>query len=308
MDYVNTYAATLPLHTRGFYDTMLVVSTEEVRFDQDIARKITTQQLGERMIWYTGLPTAQPLRDGENSPRATPTTPYNKWWYTQLYGMAVVFTEKQVDTDRSGLINQAAKHLGISQWNAYQNMVAGLIDNSTSSSYLGPDAKSLAASDHPIANGRSYSNLSTPQTFSPDALQQMLSDVKGQRTWWDEPWVETRGYNLITGYTLELKAQEVLTATMGKAHEFSNTPNVTQEGKKAGTATIYRTQGNPYLVDTNLFALVPTGDKNPLFILERKGVQIRYEDNVNYRQIWNSQADRTVGWVHPWGVQVNEGA
>lgn len=305
MDFVNTYAATLPAHMRGYYDMVMAVSTEQVRFDLDIINKINTKQLGEKMIWYSGLPTARRLKEGQLSPRATVSTPYDKTWYTNRYGMAVVFDSKMINTDQSGMIKQAMEHLGLSHYNAYQRMVAGLLDNGTDTDYLGPDGKPLFATDHPISNGRTYSNLSTAQAFTPDAVQQMLTDVKAHKTWHNEPWIESRGYNLITGTGIEIKAQEAFQSA-NKAMEMSNTTNMLS--KKPGGASVTPTTGNPFIQDGNGYWLVPKGKSNPLFVLTREEVKLREDDNVDWIWTCNSQADRVAGWIYSWGVQANEGA
>lgn len=308
MDYVNTYAATLPLHMRGFYDAIFAASTEEYPFDKDIVEKLSTKQLGEKMIWLSGLPTARQLKPGERSPRASISTPYDKIWYTSKYGMAIVFENKQLDTDQSGMLRNAMRYLGISHYNAYQRMVSGLLDNGWDTDYLGADSKPLFATDHPIANGRTTSNSSTAQALTPDAIATMLGDVKAQRTWHNEPWVESRGYTLVTGSAIEIKAHQILTAT-NSAFEFSNTPSPTRSDVLQGTgASIRKSRGNQFIQDPNAFWLIPNGSKNPLFVLTRKEVELREKDDVEFETTYNSQADRVAGWVHPWGVQGNEGA
>lgn len=306
MEYVNVYAQTLPAHRRGFYDMMMAVTEEEPPFDKDIVRKLTTDQIGEQMIQYSGLPTAVQLRDGQRSPRATVSTPFDKIWYLQVYGMAAAFTSRMIETDQSGLIGKAAKQLGTSQWNAYQRSVVGLLDNATSTSFLGPDAKALAATDHPLKNARTSSNLSTAATVSPDMLDQMLADAKAQKTYQNEPWIASGGYRVITGVgPIERKVHQIILSTH-RAHEMSNTINNLNKGPTG--QTVSATRGNPFLVDPNMVVLIADGKDNPLFCMERGGVKIRHDSNVDFEEIWNSQCDRVVGWTWFWGTQFNLGA
>ncbi len=306
MRYVNTYAATLPLHERGFYKAILAQSDDKVDFGDSFIRKITTDQLSEEFIWLSGLPRAVSLRDGQEIPLASITTPYTKKWFTEEFGIGIELTRKQLRTDQSGMIGQMGKYLGISHYNTEQRLYASLLNNGTNGSYTGPNGKVLFATDNPIGNGNSYSNLSTSQAFSPDAVMNMMTDVGLHRTWQDEPWVETFGWNLVYHQSLEFQAGEIMNS-VNKGQEFSNTSNELKKG--IGGGTVQMTRGNPFLEDTNAFYLIPRGKGNPLFCLEGMGLEVYHDGKTrDFTGVWTSMCDRTVGWMHTWGVQANLGA
>lgn len=299
---VNVTAGTLPLHLRGFKAAIETWPKDMPDHASRLVNPMTTDQLGETLLWVSGLPRALRIREGQGVPFAQLSVPKYKAFYTAIYAIAVELTDKWMETNQSDRMKNVGAMMGRSQYYARQRTIFGILDNITSSSFNGIDGVPLGSASHPTKTG-TFSNISTPETLSPGALKQMTVDAALHKTWQDEPWEQTFGWTLFTHTNLRPDAWEILESTL-TAQEMSNTKNYLASA--AGITGLVTTQ---YLSDTNAFTLVPNGSDNPLFELKRGGIKVAHiPGTIDFTEQWASKADYTVGWRGAWGVQTNAGA
>jgi hypothetical protein len=299
---VNTTASTLPLHLRGFKEAIDAISTETPDFCAKLFRKMSTDQLGEELLWFSGLPRAVRHIEGGPVPMFQLSVPKRKTFYRNLWAVACEISGRALDTDQTDRMRNIGKYMGISHYNARQRQLHSVIDNATSASFTGIDGVALASISH-ITKSTTFSNISTAETFSPSALKQLVTDVSLHQTWQDEPWVSTYGWTLFCHTNLKLEAQEVLRSEL-IAQEMSNTKNVFADGSAGITGFV----ASPFFVDTNFFCIVPNGEKNPLFELKGSEIKPVHMPTINHTEQYSSIADYTTGWTGPWGFQYNAGA
>lgn len=300
----NVTAGTRPLHIRGFKEAILTQSTIERDFGATIARRMTTDQIQEEFIWFSGVATAQKRREGGRVFYDIVSAPKRKTFITEEWSIGVEFTKKALRTDQSGMLKRASKAMGLSHYNSHQRMIADIINNGTSSSYLGIDGVALFSASHITGTG-TFSNLSTQAATSPDSIKQMLVDLGLHLTYKDEPWIRSGGgYNAVYHINQELEMAEILESVL-KAQELSNTKNVIG---MSPSGSIKWNEGNPFLTDTNAITLIPAGEKNPIFFLVGEEMDVIEIPTSDFTIKYGSNRDETVGWIGAWGVQHNIGA
>lgn len=295
--------ATLPLHIKGFRDAFINASEDQPNYWKFIVgNEMTTDAIMEKFILMGDLIPTQPVEDVGGVPLDAVQTFASKEFYTHQYSLGVQLTDKQLRTDQSGLLKAVPKLLGQSDYLAKEQLVADLINNGTDSNYTGIDGVALFSDSHPIANGGTFDNLSTAASLSYSALEQMLTDLRGHKTYKGNPWLTWGGYRLVTGKELALLAKRIL-VTSG----ISGSADV---DKNVAADDIMATPGNQFLADTNGYTLIPADvARNPLFLLTGLNAEVREDPKPSeWRTIYVVGSDRTAGWLSAQGVQHNAGA
>lgn len=291
------YGATLPIHLKGVYDTMVASGAKMPNHWKNIVGDVkTTTAIAEKMVLMTGLATATAVGDGAPISFDEITTPYDKTFATQLYAIGVEFTDKQLRTDQSGKLKRIGQEFAKSLYFQKEVMVADIINlNAT-----GIDGVALFATTHPHALG-TWSNLSTAASLDATSLKQAIIDRKSHKTLKGQPWLDLGPVNVLTGSDLEFTA-EILIKSEREAGVADNDMNPMPRIARF-------TMGNPFLTDTNAFTLVPVGEENPLFLLEGNITDpIREDFDIRTnKKLMTATADHTTGWLYPAGVQHNAG-
>lgn len=294
---------TLTLGIKGFKDAFINASMEMPNsFNDIIGQTMTTDALLEKFILLGDLIPTQAIEDVGGIPLDSIVTFATKEFMTHQYGLAVQLTDKQLRTDQSGLLRAVPKLLAQSDYLAKEQLVADLINNGTSSSYLGIDGVELFSNSHAIANGATYDNLSTAATLSYAALEQMLIDLRGHKSYKNNPWMTWGGFKLIKAPALSLLSKRILNSVQ-VAGGANNDKNVASDD-------IIDTAGNQFLTDTNGYTLIPAEtSRNPLFMLSALEPKV-VEDHKpsEFRTVYVVASDRTAGWLSAQGVQHNIGA
>jgi len=295
--------ATIPLHIKGFRDAFINASNDMPNYWKDIVGKeMDTDALLEKFILLGDLSPTQPIEDVGGVPVDSLVTFATKDFFTHQYALAVQLTNKQLRTDQSGLLKTVPKLLAQSDYLAVEQLVADLLNNGTDSNYTGIDTKELFSTSHPIANGQTFSNLSTAATLAYSALETMLTDIKAQKSYKGNPWMNWGGFTLITGPAKSLVAKRIL-ATQNIAGSADLDKNVAKDDIK-GSA------GNQFITSSTAFYLLPSdASRNPLFLLHGKKAEVVEDPKPSeLRTIYVVASDRTAGWLCAQGTQANAGS
>ena len=98
----------------------------------------------------------------------------------QVFGLAFALTKVLVeDGDHIRIGQTYARHLAQSLIETKETLGANILNRAFNGSYVGGDGKSLVATDHPLANGATFSNqLNTAAALSQTSLEQLLIQIR----------------------------------------------------------------------------------------------------------------------------------
>ena len=98
----------------------------------------------------------------------------------RVYGLAFALTKVLVeDGDHIRIGQTYARHLAQSLIETKETLGANILNRAFNGSYVGGDGKSLVATDHPLANGATFSNqLNTAAALSQTSLEQLLIQIR----------------------------------------------------------------------------------------------------------------------------------
>lgn len=180
---------------------------------------------------------------------------------------------------------------------------AAVLNNATSSSYLGGDAKALAASDHPTKDGGTNSNLlTTAADFNEASLEDMIIQIQG--------WVNQRGLKIAANLKkLILPVNYTFIAarldkSLGRVGTADNDANVHK-----GFAFVKQGYAiNNFLTDPDGWAGITDID-NGLVFYQRQKLESFSEMNFETTNMQYGCTQRYgFGWFDPLGVIYTPGA
>lgn len=171
---------------------------------------------------------------------------------------------------------------------------------STQAEYLGPDGKSLFATDHPQDIGVGRNKASTATAFSISALRSAITDLMNQKSEKGDPFPVMGPFTLVVPPSLSIYAQEVVTAT-----KMPGTPN---NEKNVAGGMIEKVVTNPYLTSSTAWFLLPAKKvENPLFFLQRVARKSRQEYDIDHLVYKFAVMEEYIGnfltWRGTWGTE-----
>ena len=266
-----------------------------------IGKTMNSTQLYEEIAVLSGLRNAERLNEGAKMVYDTLTTPFKKRYYPHLYAMGVKWSDQAQFTDQYGILSRNKDWIARSHYYAKQIKIADIVNYSETSGYTGIDGVVLASASHPLADGSTYSNLSTAATFSVAALETMLTDMLGHKHYRGQPYIPVDGHNLIIPNALDIRAKRVLNSM--------NQPGTADNDKNVVRESVTYVGANPFLTSTTRYALIPKSE-NPIFMLEGKPMSttqsFNADDQLEHRlAVW---CGYETGWLLPMGTQFNAGA
>lgn len=103
-----------------------------------------------------------------------------KIYHQATYANGFIITEDMADFGQTGiLMKNGSSELRKSLMEAKEEILADVIDNAFTNTYVGADGKELCALDHPIQDGNTIANeVATPGDISETILEQMLIEQK----------------------------------------------------------------------------------------------------------------------------------
>lgn len=139
----------------------------------------TPRAYHEEPVLY-GFPAAPLLPDGMAVTYQRGGTLYIQRYQYYVYGLAFALTKVLVeDGDHIRLGKVFSEHLAQSMAETKETLPANVLNRAFNGSYTGGDGVALNVTNHPIANGATFSNLlTTPAALSQTSLEQMLIQVR----------------------------------------------------------------------------------------------------------------------------------
>lgn len=235
----------------------------------------------------TGFGQFLQVNEGGNTTYDAIRQGFTKNYIPLTYTLGFRVTHEMMADDKHGLVSSMATALGRSAKETMETTFASIYNNAFSGSYLGPDGKSLVATDHPLVGGGTQSNMASPAVdLDVSALEAAITVFR--------KWVNDRGLKvrlipktLMVPPDLAFVATEILKSPM-RSDTANNTANAfTAGGMEQGTLQpkVYE-----YLTDTDAwFLLADTRDL-------RARVKIREAFNTMHDTDFDSRAIKTAGW------------
>jgi len=229
------------------------------RYDNEHAEIFTTEtsdRAFEEEVMLSGFAGAAIKQEGAGVTFDQATEAYTSRYTHQTIALAFAITEEAIEDNLyDRLASRYTRALARSMSTTKQTIAANVLNNAFSSSFVGGDGKELCATDHPLANGGTYSNeLATPADLSETSLEQALIDIAA---FVDERGLKIalQGRKLIIPKELQFTAERVLRSPLSTNQTNNFAKNDVNAILNMGMIPEgYRV--NHYLTDTDAFFIM----------------------------------------------------
>ena len=264
----------------------------------------TSDRAFEEEVMLTGFNGAEVKQEGAPVVFDQASEAYTSRYTHETIALAFAITEEAIEDNLyDRLASRYTRALARSMANTKQVKAAAVLNNAFNSSFTGGDGKELIATDHPLANGGTFSNeLATAADLNETSLEQSLIDIaafvdeRGLR-------IAIQGRKLIVPKELQFTAERILktplrTATADNDINAIKNMGMIPEG--------YRV--NHFLTDTDAFFIItdaPNGLKN--FV--RSPIKTAIEGDFDTGNVRFKARERySFGWSDPRGIFGTPGA
>lgn len=150
---------------------------EEWRYFMDVATETQRAYIEDQLM--TGFGSAPVKGEGAAVQYDHASEGYTARYYFETIALAFAITEEAEEDALYGDIGaQLSKALAVSMRHTKEVKCANILNNATSSSYLGGDGVALLSTAHPLKSGDSGSNkLATAADFSETSLEDLLVQI-----------------------------------------------------------------------------------------------------------------------------------
>lgn len=221
------------------------------------------------------------------------------------FGISLMAME---DSEHIDLAQKFSKHLAQSIYETEELLAANILNYGFNNSYtqLGGDGKPLFSATHALANGNTFSNVTTPAALSMTSLEDMLiqislaTDAKGKR-------IRLNPKKLVTSPHLRFQNQVVLNSILNPDTPSSNqiNPISTMKALEGGDQIITRlTSPSAWFVATDLNS---ASDRGLVHINRRKLTRSTQEDFQTSTVQYKASMRYRFGWIDPRGMYGNLG-
>jgi hypothetical protein len=264
----------------------------------------TSDRAFEEEVMLTGFNGAEVKQEGAPVVFDQASEAYTSRYTHETIALAFAITEEAIEDNLyDRLASRYTRALARSMANTKQVKAAAVLNNAFSSSFTGGDGKELCATDHPLANGGTFSNeLSTAADLNETSLEQSLIDIaafvdeRGLR-------IAIQGRKLIVPKELQFTAERILktplrTATADNDINAIKNMGMIPEG--------YRV--NHFLTDTDAFFIM-TDAPNGLKHFVRSPIKTAIEGDFDTGNVRFKARERYVfGFSDPRGIFGSPGA
>jgi hypothetical protein len=139
----------------------------------------TSDRAFEEEVMLTGFAGAETKQEGAPVVFDQASEAYTSRYTHETIALAFAITEEAIEDNLyDRLASRYTRALARSMANTKQVKAAAVLNNAFNSSFTGGDGKELIATDHPLANGGTFSNeLATPADLNETSLEQSLIDI-----------------------------------------------------------------------------------------------------------------------------------
>jgi phage major head subunit gpT-like protein len=171
----------------------------------------TSDRAFEEEVMLTGFAGAETKQEGAPVVFDQASEAYTSRYTHETIALAFAITEEAIEDNLyDRLASRYTRALARSMANTKQVKAAAVLNNAFNSSFTGGDGKELIATDHPLANGGTFSNeLATAADLNETSLEQSLIDIaafvdeRGLR-------IAIQGRKLIVPKELQFTAERIL--------------------------------------------------------------------------------------------------
>ena len=258
----------------------------------------TSDRAFEEEVMLTGFNGAEVKQEGAPVVFDQASEAYTSRYTHETIALAFAITEEAIEDNLyDRLASRYTRALARSMANTKQVKAAAVLNNAFNSSFTGGDGKELIATDHPLANGGTFSNeLATAADLNETSLEQSLIDIaafvdeRGLR-------IAIQGRKLIVPKELQFTAERILktplrTATADNDINAIKNMGMIPEG--------YRV--NHFLTDTDAFFIM-TDAPNGLKHFVRSPIKTAIEGDFDTGNVRFKARERYVfGFSDPRGI------
>jgi len=264
----------------------------------------TSDRAFEEEVMLTGFNGAEVKQEGAPVVFDQATEAYTSRYTHETIALAFAITEEAIEDNLyDRLASRYTRALARSMANTKQVKAAAVLNNAFNSSFTGGDGKELIATDHPLANGGTFSNeLATAADLNETSLEQSLIDIaafvdeRGLR-------IAIQGRKLIVPKELQFTAERILKSPL----RVGTADNDINAIKNMGMIPEgYRV--NHFLTDTDAFFIM-TDAPNGLKHFVRSPIKTAIEGDFDTGNVRFKARERYVfGFSDPRGIFGSPGA
>jgi len=277
------------------------------RYDNEHAEIFTSESSDrafEEEVMLTGFAGAAIKQEGAGVQFDQASEAYTSRYTHNTIALAFAITEEAIEDNLyDRLASRYTRALARSMSQTKQTIAANILNNGFDSNYTGGDGVQLLASNHPLANGSTFSNiLATAADLNETSLEQSLIDIAG---FVDERGLKIalQGRKLIIPKELQFTAERVLRSPLRTSTSDNDINAMLNMGMIPEGYRI-----NHFLTDTDAFFIItdaPNGLKN--FV--RSPIKTAIEGDFDTGNVRFKARERySFGWSDPRGIFGTPGA
>jgi hypothetical protein len=264
----------------------------------------TSDRAFEEEVMLSGFGSAEVKQEGAPVVFDQANEAYTARYTHETIALAFAITEEAIEDNLyDRLASRYTRALARSMANTKQVKAAAVLNNGFDSAYTGGDGVQLLASNHPLANGGTFSNiLATAADLNETSLEQSLIDIAG--------FVDERGLKIaLQGRKLVIPKEQQFTAerVLRSPLRVSTADNDINAIKNMGMIPEgYRV--NHFLTDTDAFFIL-TDAPNGLKQFVRSPIKTAIEGDFDTGNVRFKARERySFGWSDPRGIFGTPGA
>jgi hypothetical protein len=264
----------------------------------------TSDRAFEEEVMLTGFNGAEVKQEGAPVVFDQASEAYTSRYTHETIALAFAITEEAIEDNLyDRLASRYTRALARSMANTKQVKAAAVLNNAFNSSFKGGDGKELIATDHPLANGGTFSNeLATAADLNETSLEQSLIDIA---SFVDERGLKIaiQGKKLIIPKELQFTAERLMKTPL----RVGTADNDINAIKNMGMIPEgYRV--NHFLTDTDAFFIM-TDAPNGLKHFVRSPIKTAIEGDFDTGNVRFKARERYVfGFSDPRGIFGSPGA
>ena len=277
------------------------------RYDNEHAEIFTSESSDrafEEEVMLTGFAGAAIKQEGAGVQFDQASEAYTSRYTHNTIALAFAITEEAIEDNLyDRLASRYTRALARSMSQTKQTIAANVLNNAFDTNVIGGDGKELCATDHPLANGGTFSNeLATAADLSETSLEQSLIDIAA---FVDERGLKIalQGRKLIIPKELQFTAERVLRSPLRTSTSDNDINAMLNMGMIPEGYRI-----NHFLTDTDAFFIItdaPNGLKN--FV--RSPIKTAIEGDFDTGNVRFKARERySFGWSDPRGIFGTPGA